>query len=559
MSRIRAEILLILGAAAIVQAQQTAPDVILLNGKIVTVDDRFTIAQAMAIQGDRIQAVGTTAEINRLAGPATRRIDLQGRTVTPGLIDNHIHALREATTWTRELRFDGVESRKQALAMIQARVKTAGPGEWIYNIGGWTHWQFTDDARSFTRQELDEIAPSNPVALQESYYQVILNSRALDALGINAHAPDPEGFVKGSIDRDPAGMPTGIVKGDIAGTRAVASRLPRVRPDQLEASSLAMVKELNRVGLTSVGVPGCDSDVLEIFQKLKTQGELNLRTFCIVGAAAANPEQVDRVVQQIRQMKLFQGDGFIDDISFGESVYSPLHDPMFALESHPGPDQLAAWRRIALAVAEAGLPLHVHAELRNTIDPFLDQIESINHEHPIHNLRWALAHVNQINPSQLERMKKLGMYAAVHPWAVINGGIMHEGFGDSASDMPPLRAIQDSGIIWGFGTDGTAANTYLPFTLLSFAVTGKMAGGTRVLRQTVSREDALIAYTRRNAWFVFQEDNLGSLQPGKAADLIVLDRDYLTIPVDQIRYIHPMMTMVAGRTVYDATGAKGSR
>src|SRR5205085_9959298 len=118
--------------------------------------------------------------------------------------------------------------------------------------------------------------------------------------------------------------------------------------------------------------------------------------------------------------------------------------------------------------------------------------------------------------------------------------------------MPPLGAIQSSGIMWGFGTDATAANQYLPFTTLYFAVTGKMAGGTKVIRQTISREDALIAHTRKNAFFVFQEDNLGSIQPGKLADLIVLDRDYLTVAADQIKDIKPVMTMVGGRIVYDA-------
>jgi len=241
-------------------------------------------------------------------------------------------------------------------------------------------------------------------------------------------------------------------------------------------------------------------------------------------------------------------------------VYTPLHDRMFATTSDPLPDQLAQWRRMAMGIAQSGLPLHVHAELKNTIDAFLDQIEAVNKQHPVRNLRWALAHVNQINASQLERMRKLGMYAAVHPWAVINGGIMHESFGDEAYDMPPLATIQNSGVTWGLGTDATAANQYLPFTTLSFAVTGKMAGGTRtVIRQTISREDALIAHTRKNAYFVFQEGNLGSIQPGKLADLVVLDRDYLTIPSDQIKDISPVMTMVDGRVVFDAETGSSTR
>ena len=485
--------------------------------------------------------------------PNTRRVDLRGRAVIPGLIDNHMHLLRAGQTWLREVRWDSVESRKQAVELLRARVKTAGPGEWVYNIGGWTHQQFADDPRPFTREELDQIAPNNPVALQESYFQVFLNSKALQVLGIEANAPDPQGFVKGSIMRDASGKPTGVVRGDIPGTRAVASRLPRVAPDQLEASSRALVEDMNRAGLTSVGVPGCNADVLDIFQKWKAQGQLNIRIFCIDGAAGGTPEQVDKALEQIPRMKLFQGDSYIDSIFFGESVYGPLHDPMFAIKSDPTPDQLQQWRRMAMEIAKAGMPLHVHAELHDTIDAFLDQIEAINKEHPIKGLRWTLAHVNQINAAQLERMKKLGMYAAVHPWAVINGAIMHDEFADGAYDMPPFATIQNSGIQWGLGTDGTAANQTKPFTTLAFAVTGKMVGGSKVNRQSISREDALIAHTRKNSYLVFQEDNLGSIQPGKLADLVVLDRDYLTVPADQIKSIKPVMTMVGGRIVYDAS------
>jgi len=539
--------------AGMLGAQQPAPDLVLANGKIITVDERFTIAQAVAIKGDHIVAVGTNQEMAQLSGANTRRIDLLGRAVIPGLIDNHMHLLRAATTWQRELRFDGVDSRKQAIEMLRARAKAAGPGEWVYNIGGWAHQQFADDPKPFSREELDQIAPDNPVSLQESYYQVFLNSRALHALGIEANTPDPQGFVQGSIMRDAGGKPTGVIRGDIPATRPVAAKLPKVAPEQLEASSRAMVEDMNRAGLTSVGVPGCNADVLDIFQKWKAQDQLNVRIFCIDGVAGGTPEQVDKALAQIPRIKLFQGDSYIDNIFFGESVYGPLHDPMFAIKSDPKPDQLEQWRRMAMEIAKAGLPLHVHAELHDTIDAFLDQIEAVNKEHPIKSLRWTLAHVNQINAPQLERMKKLGMYAAVHPWAVINGAIMHDGFGDGAYDMPPLATIQNSGIQWGLGTDGTAANQTLPFTTLYFAVTGKMAGGAKVNRQTIGREDALIAHTRKNAYLVFQENNLGSIQPGKLADLVVLDRDYLTVPADQIRNIKPVMTMVGGRIVYDAS------
>jgi predicted amidohydrolase YtcJ len=526
-------------------------DLVFVNGKVVTVDDRFTIAQAIAVKGDRIVAVGSTQDIARVAGPGAKTIDLMGRTVVPGLIDNHLHLLRAGNTWELELRWDGIDSRKKAIETLRARAKAVGPGGWVFNIGGWATAQFADDRKPFTLAELDAIAPENPVALQESYYQVFLNSRALKEFGIEAGKPDPPDFVAGSILRDAAGKPTGIIRGDIAATRPVAARMPRLPPERLEASTEALVKDVNRAGLTSFGVAGCNADVLEILRRWKAQNRLPVRVFCIGGAAAGSPDQVERSISQIAKMKLFTGDAYINDVVFGESVYTPLHDRMFATDSDPQPAQLEQWRRLALEIAKARLPLHVHAELRDTIDAFLDQIEAVDKEYPIRNLRWALAHVNQINAAQLERMKKLGMYAAVHPWAVINGAIMHEGFGEGANDMPPLATIQKSGITWGLGSDGTAANQYLPMTALSFAVTGRMAGGLKVMRQPIDREDALIAYTRKNAYFIFQEDNLGSIQAGKLADLVVLDRDYLTVPADQIKDIKPVMTVVGGRIVYE--------
>lgn len=540
------------GTIAISNAQQAAPDLILSNGKIITVDQRFTIAEAVAIKNDRVIGVGSNQEILRLAGSGTKKIDLKGKSVIPGLIDNHMHLLRGGTTWQRELRWDGVESRKQALDMLRARAKALGPGEWIYTIGGWAHHQFTDDPKPFTREELDRVAPDNPVALQESYYRTFLNTKAMQVLGIDDKQSGVSNLPKDAIIRDGAGKPTGVIEGGMPGVRPIVAKLPPVAKENVEASSLAMIEDMNRAGLTTFGVPGCDRDLVSMYRRWEDQKQLNVRVFCIDGLGANTPEQVDKILPEISKIKLFQGDNYIDQIFFGEGVYGPLSDPMFLVKSDPKPEDLTQWRRIAMEVAKSGLPLHVHVSLEDSIDAFLDQIEAVNKEHPVKNLRWVLAHVTQLNDAELERMKKLGLYAAVHPWAVINGGIFHEIYGDRAYDMPALATIQNSGIVWGFGTDATAANEYKPFLVLAFAVTGKMVGGTKVIRQTISREDALIAYTRSNAYLVFQEDNLGSIQRGKLADLVVLDRDYLTIPANQIKDIKPVMTMVGGRIVYDA-------
>ena len=544
----------------LVSAQSAAgqADLVLTSGKIITVDERFTIAQAVAVRGDHIVAVGTNQEIARLAGPTTRRIDLRGRTVIPGLIDNHMHLLRYGTTWQYEVRWDGVESRKTALELLRARTQIVKPGQWIYNLGGWAIEQFADDSRALTREELDRAAPNHPVFLQASYYEAYLNSRALQLLGLDAGRVPRSGPAVATADgvtRDGAGRPTGHVNEE--GFRDLVGKLPTASDQEIEASSLGMIRDLNRSGLTTLGSAGCEADLLQRYRQWADQGRLNIRVFCITSPGGGGG--VDQLLPRIAQMKLFQGDNYIDHHTYGEGVLGALSDPMFRHRTETRAADLAQWRRIVTEIAKAGLPLHVHTNFEETIDAFLDQIEAVDKEYPVRNLRWVLAHLNQPTAAQLERMKKLGMYAAVHPWAVINGGINVREFGDKAYDMAPLATIQASGITWGFGSDGSRANQILPFQTLGWAVTGKMVGGAKVLRQTISREDALIAHTRKNAYLVFQENNLGSIQPGKLADLVVIDRDYLTIPADQIKDIKSMMTVTGGRIVYDAVTETSTR
>ena len=519
-------------------AQQPAPDIILNNGKIITVDARFSIAQAVAVRGEHIIAVGTNKEIVALAGPDTRIIDLKGRSVIPGLIDNHGHVMEEGPIWQLELRLDWIETRAEALQMIREHAKTLGPGAWVFTLGGFSTDQFTDNQADFSRDELDAVAPKNPVLLQVTRDNTYLNSLAITAAGLEqVDAP--------WVVRNEAGRPTGVIEAD--GIGVVADVRPPPPPEIFEASSMAMIDDMNRAGLTTVGGP-CPAEYIDRFRAWGDEGRLNLRFFCFSRAELSNTtDKVDELLLQIATLRPFQWGNWVDLTAYGETVYRPLHDSMLATSTSPTVEELHQWRRIATEVARAGLPLHVHATVENTITTFLDQIEQVNLEYPIRNLRWALAHVDQINASHLERMKKLGMYLAVHTRPVVMGGIYKRVHGDRTLDMPPLQLIQQSGIVWGLGSDAFEVNQYRPFTTLWWAVTGKMVGGTTVLRQTISREDALIAHTRQNAFLVFQENNLGSIQPGKFADLVVLDRDYLTILADEIKDIQPVLTMVGGR------------
>jgi predicted amidohydrolase YtcJ len=543
-------LVLALFAAGAGPASAQAPDTVLVNGKIVTVDDRFTIAQALAIKGERILKVGTTAEVEALRGPQTRVIDLAGRTVIPGLIDNHAHWVRAAEH--DELRFDGVTSRQQALKMLADRVHSVPAGEWIVVLGGWSEEQFTDEPRGFSLEELDRIAPNNPVVLQAVYNHSYLNSVALIAAKIDAGTPDPQG---GRIEKDAGGKPTGLVRG-AGGVAFVAARVPLQNQEAWLANTRKLVSYLNSMGVTAwldAGGRGMGAKHYEPYRYLADRGELTIRLFWTTIRQPATPAQVDAVIGEIRDLKPFQGNDYFDNVGWGESVFAPVTTQLLRVETNTRAEDLAQMRRLLLALAERGIYVNSHVEMSTAIDAFLNEYESINKERPIKGLHWSFSHLDQVSEAQLERMKKLGMTAQIHSRPLIQGALMHKVHGDKAWDMPPFRRIQDSGIPWGLGSDATAVTTSNPFYTLSFAVTGRMIGGRAVNRQTITREEALIAHTRSNAIFLFQEGNLGSLAPGKYADLLVLDRDYLTVPDSEIKDIRPLVTMVGGKLVHDVT------
>ena len=523
-------------------------DLILVNGKIVTVDDQFRIEQAVAIKGSRIVAVGKNAEVRKQAAAGAKVIDLKGRTVIPGLIDNHSHWIRAAEH--DELRFDGVTTRKQALKMLAERLARAKPGQWVVTLGGWSEEQFIDDPRGFPLEELDRMAPNNPVAIQAVYNHTYLNTAGLKAAKIDETTADP---VNGKIEKDATGKLTGMVRG-AGGVAFVAARVPL--PEQAEwlDNTRHLMAELNAMGITGwldAGGRGMGQKHYEPYKYLADRGELNARAFWTTIQQPATPEQVDKVLQVIAQQKPFQGNDFFNNVGWGESGFAPVTTQLLRVGGNTKPEDLFQFKRVAQALAEKGLYYNTHVEMTPVIDAFLDQYEDIAKNVPFKGLRWSFSHLDQVDEAQLERMKKLGMSAQIHSRPLIQGALMHKVHGDRAWEMPPFRRVQDSGIRWGLGSDATAVTTSNPFYTLSFAVTGKMIGGRHVNRQSVTREEALIAHTRSNASIVFQESNLGSIQNGKYADLLVLDRDYMTVPVDQIKDIKPLMTMVGGKIVYE--------
>ncbi len=526
-----------------------AVDTILLNGKIVTVDDRFTIVQALAIKNQRIVAAGSSGEIRKLADSGTTVIDLQGRTVIPGLIDNHSHWIRAAEH--DELRFDGVTSRAQALQMLATRARMARPGEWVSVLGGWSEEQFIDAPRGFPLAELDSLAPDTPLAVQSIYNHVYLNTAGLRAAKIDETTPNPP---NGTIEKDAGGKLTGVVRG-AGGVAFVAGKVPKLEAEARAINARKLVTYLNSLGITAwgdAGGRGMTAGHYEPYRQLADKGELNVRVFWTTIRQPATPEQVDKVLAEIPALKPFQGNDYFDHIGWGESVYSPITTQLLRVQKEVKPDDIAQMVRIATALAQRGIYLNSHVEMNGPIDQFLAAYEDLNKVSPIKALRWSFSHLDQIDDQQLLRMKRLGMTAQIHSRPLIQGVLMHRVHGDKAWDMPPFRRIQDSGILWGLGSDATAVTTSNPFYTLGFAITGKMVGGHHVNRQSITREEALIAHTRSNAFILFQEGNLGSLQKGKYADLLVLDKDYLTVPADNIKDLKPVMTMVGGKIVYKA-------
>ncbi len=526
-------------------------DTIFVNGKIVTVDDRFTIAQAIAIKGERVVDVGNNASIRNLAGAGTKVIDLKGKTVIPGLIDNHAHFMRAAEYWHQEVRLDGVTSRKQALGMIARKARESKPGEWVLVLGGWSIEQFEDGRRGFTKAELDAAAPDNPLALQLIYFRIYTNSAGLKALGIDAATLNPPG---GSIVKDANGQPTGVLNGGGA-VRVTLAKLGEVAMARMTENAKTMFGDLNRMGMTSYIDMGGRSFQPKYFEPVRTlagQHALTMRVFYNVWLDPESPQDVDGVLVKIKDMKPFQGDNWFDNVGYGETVYFPLHDSTLVATTQPSAENMVQWRRIAQAVADRGMQLNVHAQLRGSIERFLTEIEDINKVKPVRGLRWTLSHVDQLEPQDVDRLRRLGIYVQLHSRPTIQGVLFHNVYGDKAYDMPPLRMVQDSGLPWGLGSDATAVTPSNPFYTLGWAVTGRMLGGFKVNQQTITREEALIAHTRNNAYFAFREAELGSLQKGKYADLLVLDRDYLTVPADQIKDLKPLITMVGGKIVYEA-------
>jgi len=537
---------------------QDAPDQIFINGKVVTVDDYFSIQQAVAITGERIVAVGSNEEISGLAGPETRTIELSGKTMMPGLIDNHNHVVRATEYWPNDARLDGVTSRAQALEILANKVQELPDGAWLMSLGGWQEGQFTDSQADFTLAELDGLASGRPVFLQSVYDHIYGNTVWFETMGIPlmispGSTDEPDGLSKYAV-RDSSGKVTGRLNGGFPMIAEAIKRFPPVSAEQQVDAIKIAFSYLNSIGLTAVYDPGGVGIKQESYARTKQLAEsegINVRIFHTLNAGVpTTAEAADRLIDRINSTKPFQGNATFDLLAVGEIYYGPFHWDGVVDPVTPEPEDIEIGRKILTAAAAESWSVQTHAMQPETMDILFDVMTGINEEYPLRHLRWSITHSDNIGAPQIERARHLGMNLQMRSTPVLGDrDSVVEKFGDAAYDMPPLRLVQDSGIPFGLGTDGTKANQIAPFVTLWWAVTGRALNGEMVMRQTLTREEALIAHTRSNAYLIFQEANLGAIKPGLLADVLILDRDYLTVPEDQIKDIRPVATIVGGRVV----------
>ena len=531
-------------------------DIVFTNGKILTVDQNFSIKEGVAIQNGRFVAVGTAREIRLWTGPRTRVINLGGRTMIPGLIDSHIHATVAGFTWDSELHWEFTRSLSDGLRQIAEAAKNAPEGGWIVVGGGWTPAQFPE-RRLPTRAELDAIAPKHRVYVQYLRQAAVLNSAALAAVGISRQTPNPAG---GEFERDPAtGELTGVLQGVSAWEHAY-SKIPQPTLDKVRESLRKCFRELNRLGITAVAdlqTSGVTFGHRRLLADMARGNALTVRLNYYIAPSGPGDEleQLRRAVEEVKQLSssdMFHFAGFGETLIRGTGDGDVLSNPKgFTIT----PEAREKFRQLMRFFAESGYNFHLHTTHDSTARQLLDVIEEVNRSAPFSRQRIIFAHLEDATPETIARIKALGGGISVQDRLALAGERVVELWGEPAArHAPPLRTMINAGVQLGAGTDAFRSGSYSPMLSLWWLTTGKTISGTPIRdpSQNVSREEALRMYTMGSAWLAFDNQRRGSIEVGKFADLAVLNADYLTVPVDQIPSLESLLTMIAGQVVYAA-------
>lgn len=542
---------IMLCAGTVAEAQ--TPSLVLYNGKVATLDATSRIVTAVAVAGENIIAVGDDKSVRALAGPGTRSVDLGGRTVIPGLIDSHLHAIRAGVTHRSEVDWSVVKTIDEGLAKIAAAAK-ARPGEWVLVPGGW-HMTQMKEQRAPTAAELARAGGDNPVYVQHMYDFAVLNPKAMERLGI---AKDSKVPPAGKVVLDDKGEPTGQIDGDLATLSALFGRT--VKPDFAEqvAGTRAFFKHLASVGLTGVIDPaggGMSPDAYQPLFQLWQRRELPIRVSFFVNGRPG--QEAADLKQYVMMLPRNFGDNWLKALGLGEVMVWGFHDGALGRSPNfkPRPGAPETLREIAQWAAGRGLRIQIHATMDTTASQILDIYEEVDAKSSIKDLRWAIAHLEDASPRSLDRMKKLGMGYLIQNRTLFEGERWPKFVApEIVKRAPPTLEALARGIAVGAGTDGTRVSTHAPFQTLQWMLDGKTAKGIplRAKEHTPSREQALRMHTVGSAWFSADEDKRGTIEAGKWADLVVLDADYFTVPEDRVGAIKPLLTLVGGKASYAA-------
>ncbi|HTK07479.1 MAG TPA: amidohydrolase, partial [Ktedonobacteraceae bacterium] len=524
-------------------------DTILINGKVTTGRGDET-CEALAIRGERILSVGTQQAMLALADAHTTIIDVGGRRVIPGLIDSHMHLVRAGLTWNDELHWDGIASLDEALALITRATRQTPPGTWIRVVGGWHPGQFREK-RLPTRAELSTLAPQHPVYVQQLYEDAIVNDAALQICNVTAETDDPPG---GTFERDGESNPTGRVRG-VPAFNYFLQRMGSASSEQQVASTRTMLRAFSRVGLTTAidaGGLGATAAIYEPIFAIWKQQQLPVRTRLYLGVTERGKER-QQIAAWIERFALASGDAYLKVTGAGELIELGYHDLEGLTPFRVPPASRRELYEITRMVAQAGWPMHIHAVWDTTISAILDVWEEVDREFPLAGRRFSIAHADMITESDLARVQRMGIGIAIQDRLVFRSADSSRAWGqEKAHGAPPIRDMLDRGIPVGAGTDSTRVTSYNPWVSLWWMITGCSFDGApaRHTRHCLTRMEALRLYTAGSAWFSCEENDLGTLEPGKLADLVVLSDDYFTVPEASIPTLEAVLTLVGGHPVY---------
>ena len=521
-----------------------APDLILMNGRVITVDRNFTVAEGVAVAGDRIMTTGNGDQLRALAGPATRIVDLKGNTVIPGLMDNHLHGAGGGP---------GVDlSRARSLAdvyaAIAARVQQSAPGDIIVSNSDWHEAQL-EEQRLPLRDDLDEVAPQHPVVLVRGGHEYILNSAALTRWNITAATPLLAG---GRITR----YSDGRLNGELVDTAKSLVNLPAAAPrtpNQQLADRVADYKKLNAAGLTSIRHPGISIADYRMLQEMQQRGELTIRINALLRAGS------DAIVNSgVRQG---EGDGWlriggvklaVDGGFEGGLMREPYEKPWDENGTFRGL-QTVETERFFTAVRDLNRldwRVATHAVGDAAIDLVLNAYEKANAERSIVNRRWSIEHAFIGRPDHLPRMKALGVAISAQNHLYLAGPSLVHYWGATRAGMTtPARMFLDAGLPVSSGTDAPVVPYPPLWTLYHFITRDTITGGVLGADQRVTRQQALRMATINNAWLNMEERTKGSIEPNKLADLVILNEDPLTCPEPRLRDAKVLATIVGGKVV----------